>query len=292
LLNFDADEELARPAGYVPARAVLARFEALAARAEGLVPLGDRLLPEWNAGPGESVLGKGPGLLEGRAFCPTPRALRALTGAGARLPEAPSFEVLRRVNHRAFCAELGQTLPAAHFIRSFDELEATLATRSGAWLLKRPFGYAGRGQMRLREHRLDPSVLSFARTSLEAGEGLQVEPWVERLVDVGLHGFLSRGGSLAFGEPTRTVVDDRGAWIRSVRAEACDLTRKERAELFDEAEKAALALGRAGYFGPFGIDGFRWSDGNHGVRFNPRCEINARYSMGWAVGMGAHRPDL
>jgi hypothetical protein len=23
-----------------------------------------------------------------------------------------------------------------------------------------------------------------------------------------------------------------------------------------------------------------------------RCEINARYSMGWAIGMGEMRPDL
>ena len=28
------------------------------------------------------------------------------------------------------------------------------------------------------------------------------------------------------------------------------------------------------------------------LAFNARCEINARYSMGWAIGMGGIRPDL
>ena len=47
-----------------------------------------------------------------------------------------------------------------------------------------------------------------------------------------------------------------------------------------------------GYFGPFGIDGFRYRDTDGHLRFNPRSEINARYSMGWAVGMRDKRPDL
>jgi hypothetical protein len=54
----------------------------------------------------------------------------------------------------------------------------------------------------------------------------------------------------------------------------------------------AEALIRAGYFGPFGIDGYRWKDEHGTLRFNPRTDINARYSMGWAVGMGSRRPDL
>jgi hypothetical protein len=48
----------------------------------------------------------------------------------------------------------------------------------------------------------------------------------------------------------------------------------------------------AGYYGPFGIDAFRWRDQNGKQQWNPRCEINARYSMGWSIGMGQSRPDL
>ena len=47
------------------------------------------------------------------------------------------------------------------------------------------------------------------------------------------------------------------------------------------------ALAGAGYFGPFGIDAYRYRDRAGALRLQPRSEINARYSMGFAVGLGA-----
>ena len=51
------------------------------------------------------------------------------------------------------------------------------------------------------------------------------------------------------------------------------------------------ALREAGYFGPFGIDAFRWLDVNGARRWNPRGEINARYSMGFSIGFEAIPAD-
>lgn len=51
--------------------------------------------------------------------------------------------------------------------------------------------------------------------------------------------------------------------------------------LADEVERTARALAAAGYFGPFGIDGFSYRQADGGVAFNPRCEINARFTMGY-----------
>jgi hypothetical protein len=286
LLNFDADEELARPVGYTPSAAVLSRFAPLADRAEGLVPIGDVVLAEWRDQ--ATVLS---GDFEGRAFCPTPRAVRVLARAGAKPPAAPSIEVLRRVNHRAFSAELGQCLPGARYVRDRSELESTLASSSGPWILKRAFGFAGRGRQRLRAGTLDSSVEPFVRASLES-DGLQVEPWALRELDVGLHGFVSRTSAITLGVPTRQRTDDSGAWLESTRAMPGDLLQDEERALFDEAERTARALVRAGYFGPFGIDGFRWVDARGSRHFCARCEINARYSMGWAIGIGELRPDL
>ena len=62
--------------------------------------------------------------------------------------------------------------------------------------------------------------------------------------------------------------------------------RYERRALEEEARRVAEALGKIGYFGPFNLDAFAWKGDDGGRRFNPRCEINARYSMGWAVGLG------
>ncbi len=58
-----------------------------------------------------------------------------------------------------------------------------------------------------------------------------------------------------------------------------------------ELARVGRALHEAGYFGAFGVDAFTWTDGAT-TSLRTRCEINARYSMGWATGMGPARPDL
>jgi len=286
-LNFDADDELAHPVGYAPSQALVARFGPLAARLAGLVPPQDAVIEEWN----ENVPIPS-GTFEGRAFCPTPRALRALSSAAAATGPVPPLEVLQRVNHRAFSADLGQTLPGARFVRTWEELEDALRFSSGPWVLKRAFGFAGRGRQRLRSNLIEPALEPFARASIEFGGGLQVEPWVERVLDVGLHGFVAPDGAVITGDLTRQEIDDMGAWVTSSRLAGGALTPTEERSIRQEAERAAEALHRAGYFGPFGIDAFRWKLANGAPRFNARSEINARYSMGWAVGMGHRRPDL
>jgi hypothetical protein len=87
------------------------------------------------------------------------------------------------------------------------------------------------------------------------------------------------------------VIDAAGAWQATRRTRPEELEVPERDALLREAHHTAAALHGAGYFGPFGIDAFRWR--HHGApRFQARCDVNARYTMGWAVGMGAARPDL
>lgn len=289
LLNFDAEEELARPEGYCPSRAVLARFAPLADRVRALLRPGDVVLSEGQSLPAGARL-------TGMAWCPTPRARRALERAGALLPPLPAPEVLRAVNHRRFSAELGQTLPGARYAFTLTDVLAALEgpCPGSIWLLKRPLSFAGRGRIKVSLDR--PGDLAHARAwieaSLRSGEGLQVEPLVERLGDFALHGFVRRGGDVVLGQPTVQECDEAGAWSGSARAAASDLAAAERESLFEEARLAATALHRAGYFGPFGVDAFRYRAQGGEPQFNPRCEINARYSMGWAVGMGDLRPDL
>jgi hypothetical protein len=285
-LNFDADEELASPLGYTPRRDVAARFAALTEAARALLGPNDVALPVERLAAG----------LIGRAFCPTPRAQRELAKAGAVALPAPPLEVLRAVNHRAFSARLGQTLPGARYIHTLEELADTVAATSptGRWLLKRPFGFAGRGRRSIERWPVaekDPAR-AWIEASLRSPDGLQVEPLVARAGDFGLHGHIARSGVVSLGEPTRQDCDASGAWKGSARAAPGDLDFEEMRALVSETERAAAALKVAGYFGPFGVDAFRWVDEAGRTRFNPRCEINARYSMGWAVGMGERRPDL
>jgi len=288
-LNFDAEDELARPAGYAPAQAMLARFGPLIERTAALLRPGDVVVAE-----GQSTRLEGD--FVGMAWCPTPRARKALRQAGARVLPAPALSVLQAVNHRGFNAALGQTLPGARYAMTLEEISAAISepSPSGPWLLKRPFGFAGRGRIKVDPTRAGDlrHAQPWIEASLRSGEGLQVEPLVDRMGDFALHGQVRGSGEVVLGEPTRQECDAAGAWSGSVRALAGELCRSELDALFEHASLAGLAVQRAGYFGPFGIDAFRWRGAGGEPRWNPRSEINARYSMGWPVGMGEARPDL
>lgn len=275
MLNLEADLELARPT-YQPSPAVERRLEALRPQILELVSPGDIVVDDGQRADG----------YQGHCWCPTPQALGRLRRAGAEPVSTPPFEVLQRVNHRRFCAELGQTLPGARWCTTVDDVVACLESglaATGVWLLKRPFSFSGSARRRVTLARggLDDDLRRWVQASLRE-HGLQVEPWVERHFDVVQHGFV--GTTIELGEPCTQVCDARGAWKTTTRG--AELTGDEARALQTEAERAGQALREAGYWGPFAVDGFRYEGG-----FCPRVEINARYTMGWAVGLPS-RPDL
>ena len=289
ILNFDADDELASPRGaHTSSRAMLERMESLVPRLEGLIDRGDVVLRPGDRLPGgrEDV---------GDAWCLTPSALERLRRGGARVPPAPTFEVLRKVNGRAFSAALGQTLLHAVYAASLEEVLEALASGSrayGSWLLKRPFGFAGRGRRKVRASAVTPEDLAWIAASVREHGGLQAEPLVARNGDFAIHAHLAADGTLTLGDPTLQVCDDNGAWLSTAVAAKDDLARDERDALIEGARDVARALHDAAYFGPFGVDAYRWSDAAGVRRFNRRSEINARYSMGWGIGMRSVRTRL
>ncbi|MBX3270013.1 MAG: hypothetical protein KF729_07110 [Sandaracinaceae bacterium] len=215
--------------------------------------------------------------LPGRAWCPTPSALARLARAGALVPEAPPIEVVRRVNARGFAHDL-VALPGTVACDDLDAVRAA-ASRPGRWLLFRAFTFAGRGQRRVDAGAWDAGAEAWARSALAAGP-VYVLPRVAIELECALHGALAPDGSLRVGRPTVAEVDAAGQWQRS-RLAGDDLGESEQAALRRAFERVAESLHGAGYFGPFGIDAFRHAEG-----FHPLSEINARYSMGWPVGMG------
>ena len=119
------------------------------------------------------------------------------------------------------------------------------------------------------------------------GIGLQVEPFVNVLADFALHGLVRADGSFALGTPTRQLIDDNGAWHASRRIEKAELRRDEEDALLGAGERVGRALASKDYFGPFNIDAYRWRDQSGADQFHPLSEINARYSMGWYIGMSS-----
>lgn len=287
VLNLDAEDELLRGGAHTPTDVMRARIESLLPRLRGLIREGDRVV--W---PGSESMERG---LWGRAWCLTRWARTKLELAGMRVPGAPSIDVLRRVNHRRFAHELGQSLPTAGWAATTEALEALLANDAlgqvsveRCWLIKRPLGYAGRGRKLLRPGKRTDADQAWLDASLRDGDGVQVEPLVARELDCALHGWLAEDGRCTFGQPTLQQLDATGAWQATTLAPP--LTETELALLTREARHTADALHAAGYFGPFGLDAFRWRAPDGELHFQPRSEVNARYSMGWATGMGDFRP--
>jgi hypothetical protein len=124
-----------------------------------------------------------------------------------------------------------------------------------------------------------------------AQDGLIVEPLVTPTLELSVHGFIWREGRYEIGRPCVQQVTERGVF-RGVRlAEPAELATSELRALSERAEAVSTALVGAGYFGPFGIDAYRYErDGERG--FCALSEINARYTMGFAVGFPRHPSEL
>jgi hypothetical protein len=272
LLNLDADRELQDPSRYRPA-ALDGSPQDWQARMADLVAPQDLILPSGAARPGECVV---------QIFCPTPSALAQVLALGFEPPPAPALAILRSVNDRAFSAQLGQCLSGASFVHDMPALERQLtqASPTGCHVIKRAFSFAGRERRRVQHSLLDDSTRGFCRRSFARGEGLQVEPWVERLGDFSLHGHLSRTGTLRIGAAREQRCDPFGRFL-GVSTAVAAVTDHEAEMLESELRRTAAALLAAGYFGPFGIDGFRYRLPDGTIAFNPRCEINARFTMGF-----------
>lgn len=276
VFNLDAELELARNGPYETPRHVARGFEPALPFARRLMAAGDEMLSADGSRSGHVCVG--------RAWCPTPSALRRLARAGARPEPAPDVEILRRVNHRRFALELGGGAPGARYLRDAAELRATLGDRCvAAWLFKRPYGFAGRGQRRIAGQ---PSAddARWLDDSLRQG-GVAAEPWLELTREVCLHGYVHATGGVVIGRPCTQQTNAFRAWVGTDPLPEGALEATQVHRLFERAEAVAAALIAAGYFGPFGIDAYEFRTAAGTTRLNPLGEINARYSMGYAVGM-------
>jgi hypothetical protein len=201
----------------------------------------------------------------------------------------PEAQVLRAVNHRLFAHRLGAGLPGQAYVSSREQLLSELGKAERRYLLKRPLSFAGRGQARILGP-LSDKQWSWVDASLER-DGLLLEPLVEPTLEVSLHGFVWRSGRHELGRVCCQRVSVRGAFEAVRLADASDLPPAESSALFEHAERVAHALHQAGYFGPFGVDGYRYElDGERG--FCALGEINARYTLGFVTGFPRHPSEL
>lgn len=283
ILNLDAELEFAalrRGASYAPSRDLVRSMARALPAARELMGPGDCELQESLAA-GRSLHG-----LQGRAFCPTPGVAERFRSLGV-IPEAwPEFATIEQVNDRGWALKHGLGPEDAAFFEALPELESFLTARPKAqdWLAKRALGTAGRGQRPLRAQQLSEADRQWLRASWPLG-GVLLEPRRKILAEYSLHAWLAPDGGLRRGRPV--AFDTRSRAFTAARLMlAGECSRAELEALEQSLESTAKGLHRAGYFGPFGIDAYAWSEGPESRCFEPLSEINARYTLAWALGMG------
>lgn len=283
VLNLDAELELGED-DYTPRALLQEQLARYGGGARRLLGAGDVLLPADREGPLD-------GDFVGRAWCPTPRARALFSAHGVRAEPHPDVSVLRRVNHRRFAFEQGGGLEGQRYIEDRAELDVVLRESAVPLLLKRPLAFAGRGQQRMYAYsKLTEKERSWLEASLRR-DGLIVEPLVTPLLELSLHGFVWRDARYELGRVCVQTVSERGVF-RDVRlAEEGELEPRERDALFERGEGVAVALSTAGYFGPFGLDAYRYRQGSR-QGFCALSELNARYTMGFLAGFPRHPQEL
>lgn len=274
-LNFDAELELARPLGYQSSQRVLSQVRAQARHVQAFVC-------------GEPIFdpAKTPTVgAQAAPWCPTPSALRVLRAHGWQVPSAPALDVLQRVNHRRFVVELPSLLDEALVERTFVEGDDELGwVGQGRWRLKRPYGFAGKGQRVLPAEPSDDDW-RWLRDSLR--EGFCRERQLSLISEWSLHGYVDRATCLR-GALCRQQTDVWGRVVSLQTSSSDDADAPSAAALARVWDAVAGRLTDAGYWGPFGIDLLTFVGRGERV-CHVLSEVNARFALGWSRGMGADR---
>ena len=285
VFNLDAERELAAIRGggglrlAAPAAAQLERAVARLSGppgAGGWVEPGDQVVD-----PAEPVLEGGRAPTRLAAWCPTPAVSTLAERLGLAM-EAPPVEALITANARETFADL-DPLPGAGVHASEAAVRAAVMApaleRSGAgasarpaWVLRRSLCCAGSGKRVVESW--DPATAAWARGALEEGP-VEVQPVVDVVEEFSVHGRVDRRGRVRLGAPIRWAPDPVPVALPE---------GPERDRLRATGREVGRRLAGLGYFGPFGVDGFRWARAGGETRLQVGTDVNARLTLHFAAG--------
>jgi hypothetical protein len=271
VLNLDAEHELEAGARWTIPTALAQRLDAIAHE----VRLPDRAILVH---PGRTI----PEGYEARLWCPTPRAVASARSHGLHLDDAPSTEIVRRVNERGFAAQLavGELEPTLVATR-MEEVETFVGAPSptGRWRLKKGLGASGRGQRTIASGALSFEDRGWIARALKFAP-LYLEPEITIEKELCVYGWARRDRGVELTGLRTQTTDSRGRFERSGRIDDDDCLGFA-GPLRARAEAVGHALLEAGYFGPFGIDAYIHRTERGARVLRSLSEINARYCMGW-----------
>jgi hypothetical protein len=199
----------------------------------------------------------------------------------------------------AIAGELGVALPGARTVASLAELDAHISAHAPGfagrpWICKARWTAAGRDRARGTGDALTGELRIRIARMLERFGPLVFEPWLDRVVDLGVCGEVTADGEVRLLEPHRIATDPRGGFLGIELSPRLDPGVAEPLCAVARAAAARLAA-QTGYRGRFAIDAFVYRDPRGSRRpagtdaLHPLCEINARHSFGWIAHALARR---
>ncbi len=217
----------------------------------------------------------------------TPAVIRRGESLGA-VVDAPPTDVVRQLNSRQFSwtleQDLGVGLPGSAMVRTLDELQThveRLTCQHRDSVVKSEYGNAGREQFQQRNEQPQTidRLLAWAQRRLTSGQCLFVEPWIERLAEVGIQMTVHAGAEPRLEGVTSLICDPAGQYRGSDFTPGSEYDPVWKSAI-DTALHAAHCARDAGYFGPLGIDAMKYRDSAGEVHVRPLQDINARWTMG------------
>ncbi len=212
-------------------------------------------------------------------------------GAPARWDLAWADPTAKAANDRrvalALNDQLDTTLRGAREIKSLAELDAQLATiTTPRWVCKAPWTAAGRDRAHGEGTTVSGEQRVYIGRLIERFGAVLFEPWLDRVLDIGVCAHLDAEGRVAAERPHTLLSDARGGFVGIDLAEP-SLHDLDRDLLARSVEAAGAALHCLHYAGPFTVDAFVYREGEAEV-LHPICEINARHTFGH-VARALHR---
>ena len=205
--------------------------------------------------------------------------------------------------------DLGCPLPGSGLVRSVDDLcrlaeDCRRIYGDGAgWVLKGDYSAAGRERIVERSGKFPVvRVMEAAMRLLRRHRACLFEPWLNRSADFGCSLLIGEERTVLVGVH-RLLVSPAGRFqgvetVLGSRSEPAAigpepferyLPPNEAVRMSRVASGVAAALAGIGYFGPAGIDFWRYADRNGEERVNLLGEINARLTFGLLARVLAQR---
>lgn len=177
-------------------------------------------------------------------------------------------------------------LAGSRVVATIDDAIATTSAL-GRWVTKAPWTTAGRDRCHGEGAPTEEQRTRLSRLIAKFG-ALVVEPWMDRLFDVGL---CARVDELrpskheadpfyvTLGDAHSLITDARGTFL-GIDLAPPPLSSEESTQLGVTAREVGARLAAIGFRGPFAIDAFAYRDTDGERRLHSLCEINARFTFG------------